>query len=276
MHGAEKLAYHDRHVTVSAHHEMGSDMKVSDAMGVAVFVCSSDNRRDVVDQTLPALVKFWPTCPWPILIGLNTNEPPVMFGSAILSPPSEWRREFANQLDQIAEPYLLLILDDFLIEAPVDQRRLSDLAREVVSLGLDYLRLVPLGRSLAARVKGKAVPRLSDRIERVPSRHPFYCAMQAAIWRKSYLQRLLKDPLSIWEFERRYVPGSMHGAVIDAPPIAYHHVVERGRWLPDVIPRFNRILLPVSLGMRPQWSRMRSLYAFAERIQWSVCGYSNC
>ena len=114
----------------------------------AVFICSSDSRRDVIDQTLPAMLKFWPHCPWPIYIGLNTHTPTLNFAEAVLAPQSQWDREFATQLEQLDHPYLLLILDDFLIEDRVDQRRRLDLGQEVVRLKLDYLRLVPLGRSL--------------------------------------------------------------------------------------------------------------------------------
>lgn len=46
------------------------------------------------------------------------------------------------------------MLDDFLIQAPVDDDRLAHLVESAVRLNLDYLRLVPLGRSLLARATG--------------------------------------------------------------------------------------------------------------------------
>ena len=243
---------------------------------MAVFVCSSDSRRDVVDQTLPALKKFWPDCPWPIYIGLNTITRPLTLGSAILAPPSEWHGEFSIQLSQISQSYVLVVLDDFLFGEPVNQLRVSKLVQEAMRLQLDYFRLVPLGRSLASRLGGRRTSRLSANIEQVPSRHPFYCAMQVAIWRRSHLQRLLTDPISIWDFERRYVPQSMHACIVDAPAIAYHHVVERGRWLPDAPIRFRRISLPISLGDRPKWSKARLMRVLTEKIQWHLLGYSKC
>jgi hypothetical protein len=243
---------------------------------MAVFVCSSDSRRDVVDQTLPALKKFWPDCPWPIYIGLNTIARPLPLGTEILALPSQWQREFLTQLCQITQRYVLVALDDFLFEAPVNQLRVAGLFQEAMRLQLDYLRLVPLGRSLVSRLGANSTARLSADVERVPSRHPFYCAMQVAIWCKSHLEQLLADPVSIWDFERRYVPHSMHACIVGAPAIEYHHIVERGRWLPDATARFRRISLPILLGERPKWSRARLLRALAEKIQWHLWGYSNC
>ena len=163
---------------------MANDASERPPEDVAVFVCSSDSRRDVVDQTLPALKKFWPDCPWPIYVGLNTIARPLILGSPIFASPSEWCREFSTQLSEIRQPYVLLVLDDFLLEAPVNQMRLSKLVQEAIRLRLDYLRLVPLGRSLVSRLGGRRPPSLSADIERVPSRHPFYCAMQVAICKR--------------------------------------------------------------------------------------------
>lgn len=244
--------------------------------GVAVFICSSDSRRDVLDRMLPAVQKFWPDCPWPVYVGLNAGDPPLLLGSPILARPSEWHRECWIELAQLSESHLLLLLDDFLFEAPVDQRRLSNLVEDAERLNLDYLRLVPLGRSLAARLAGRTPSLLSAGIEQISRQHPFYCGMQVAIWRKAYLRRLVEDPLSIWAFERRYVPGSVHGAITGTPPIAYHHMVERGRWLPDAASRFRRAGLPVSLGERPVWSRARYVNLGLERMRWFLLGYSNC
>src|SRR5687767_3506927 len=112
---------------------------------VGVFVSSSDNRRDVLDRILPSVVKFWPDCPYPTYVGLNSHGNPLPVGTALLAPVSDWRHECSLQLAQIAEEYLIVILDDFLIGAPVDQARLSDLVASSLTLNLPYLRLVPLG-----------------------------------------------------------------------------------------------------------------------------------
>src|ERR1700742_4474149 len=87
---------------------------------VAVFICSSDNRLDVLERVLPSLAKFWPDCPYPIYVGLNSQRMLAPNITTLLAPPSEWRKECLEQLAQIRERQLLVVLDDFLFQQSVD------------------------------------------------------------------------------------------------------------------------------------------------------------
>ncbi len=58
------------------------------------------------------------------------------------------------------------------------------LVENAARLNLDYLRLIPLGRSLFARAVGWRPTEVSPGIQRIRDRHPFYSALQIAIWRK--------------------------------------------------------------------------------------------
>jgi hypothetical protein len=241
---------------------------------VAVFICSSDGRKDVLDRVLPSVLKFWPDCPYPIYVGLNSRDWPLPVGTPVLAPASEWHRECTLQLAQLVEDYLIVILDDFLIGAPVNQARLANLVEDAVTLDLEYLRLVPLGRSLLARLAGWRPPELKPGIERVGAGRPFYSALQIAIWRKGHLQSMLQRPLSIWEFEHECIPGSMHWAVKDRRPIVYRHVVERGCWLPDARSLLQRAGLSAELGDRPVWPKSRYARVFLDQVRWVVLGYA--
>jgi hypothetical protein len=251
-------------------------MATSTRSSVAVFVCSSDSRRDVLDRVLPSIAKFWPDRPYPLYVGLNSAGRPLPIGTAVLAPASEWHRESAQQLAQIAEDYVIVVLDDFLFGAPVDQARIADLVSAASSSALTYLRLTPLGRSLFARLTGQRPPELQPGIERIRPRRPFYSGLQIAIWRKQHLQSMLRRPLTIWEFEHCCVPGSVHGAIKDRPPIVYRHLVERGRWLPDARSLLRRGGFPTELGERPVWPLSRYALLFADQVQWLVLGYATC
>lgn len=243
---------------------------------VAVFICSSDNRRDVLDSILPSILKFWPQCPYPIYVGLNSEARPLPVGTPVLAPPSEWHLECAQQLRQVEAEHLILMLDDFLIGAPVDQHRLTHLTQEALALDLGYLRLVPLGRSLPARLTGWRPPEIKPGIEQIRARRPFYSGLQVAVWKKQYLASLLQKPQSIWEFEHQYIPGSVHCAIKERPPIVYRHLVERGRWLPDARSLLRRAGLPAELGTRPSWPKSRYARLFLDQIRWVTLGYSTC
>lgn len=243
---------------------------------VAVFICSSDNRRDVLDSILPSVRKFWPDCPYPIYVGLNSVGRPLSIGTPVLAPASTWHHECAQQLSQLDEDRLILLLDDFLIGARVNQHRLTHLVEDALALDLGYLRLVPLGRSLPARLMGWRPPEINYGIERIRPRRPFYSGLQIAVWNKQYLWSLLEKPQSIWEFEHHYAPGSVHGAIKERPPILYRHLVERGRWLPDARSLLRRAGLPAELGTRPVWPKSRYARLFMDQVRWVTLGYSTC
>ncbi|HKQ80671.1 MAG TPA: hypothetical protein VJS42_00605 [Steroidobacteraceae bacterium] len=251
-------------------------MRHPDPSRVAVFICSSDSRRDVLVRVLPSLHKFWPDCPYPIYVGLNSYDSTLRGGTHVLAPASEWHRECALQLAQLEEEYVIVILDDFLVLAPVDQARVADLVEDAVTLSLSYLRLLPLGRSLPARLSGWRLPELKPGIQRIPVHRPFYSGLQIAIWRKQHLQAMLEQPLTIWEFEHQYIPGSVHCALTDSPPIVYRHLVERGRWLPDAHSLLRRAGLPAELGERPVWPKSRYARLCLDQVRWLVFGYSTC
>lgn len=243
---------------------------------VAVFICGSDSRIDVLERTLPAVRKFWPACRYPIYVGLNSCNRPLPVGSPILAPPSEWRREFAQQLAQIDHDHVLVLLDDFLIQAHVDQERLGRLVDAAVRLKLDYLRLIPLGRSLFARAMGWRPTEIAPGIQRIGDEHPFYSALQIAIWRKRHLLSMLERPLSIWEFEHQSIREASHCAIAAGPPIAYSHLVERGRWLPYARSLLRDAGFVPELGARPSWPNSHYGQLWLDELRWIVLGYATC
>src|SRR5882724_7396339 len=87
----------------------------------AVFVSSTDTRRDVLDLVLLSLQKFWPDRPYPLYVGLNTITRPLSLGTPLLATRSAWHQECLQQLAQLPEVYLIVMLDDFLLRKHVDQ-----------------------------------------------------------------------------------------------------------------------------------------------------------
>lgn len=242
----------------------------------AVFICSSDSRRDVLSRVLPSVLRFWTDRTYPLYVGMSS--PLSLPGDVkpIYAPASDWRGEFTRQLAQIPQDYIVLLLDDFLVHAPVDQVRMSQLVSTAIDGDFQYLRLVPLGRSLASRITGRRPAQLLPGIEEIPSHHPFFCGLQAAIWHKRYLLSLLEAEQSIWEFERRSISGSRHYAINTSAPIRYRHLVERGRWLPYARSLLQRAGLPDDLGDRMIWPRSRYGRLLLDQLSWVIVGHSTC
>ena len=132
-----------------------------------------------------------------------------------------------------------------------------------------------LFRSLA-RMTGKRLNEVAPGIEQIEPGHPFYSALQIAIWRKDYLESRLVKQRSIWQFERERPLSFVHCAIIRDSPFRYQHLVERGLWLPYARRLLRRAGLPPELGGRPAWPKSRYLNLLWDQARWFVQGYSNC
>jgi hypothetical protein len=247
----------------------------SSTPSVAVLICGSDSRRDVLERVLPSLIKYWPDCPYPIYVGLNTNH---SFGpniTTLVAKPSEWRQECAEQVAQMSETHLILVLDDFLFQEPVDQNRLSKLLSAALDSNLPYLRLMPLGRSILERLANLVPTRSKVEIRAIKDGRPFYSGLQIAIWNKAHLLTMLQSRGSIWDFEHKRKPGVIHYAITGRPPIIYSHLVEKGRWLPYAQSLLRKAGLPADLGTRSIWSKWMTLRLMLDKVRFHVIGYAN-
>lgn len=233
----------------------------------AVFLCSSDSRYDVLKCTLPSVFKFWTNCPYTFYIGMNTCREHFARATPVFAPASNWREELAAQLAQIPEKHVIVLRDVFLFCSPVDQPRLTQVARTAITSDLPYLRLTPIWR----RRRRHATHFRLD-LQRIPARHPSYCGLQATIWRKSYLESLLGRQQTLAEFEQQSLPEAGHCALTHSPPIHYCQVIERERWLPDASSLLRRAGLPADLGDRPVWSKSTYFRWYMDRIRDTLFG----
>jgi hypothetical protein len=222
---------------------------------VAVVICSSDNRLDILERVLPSLLKFWPDCPYTIYVGLNSNREVATNIKTLLARPSEWRRECLEQVAQISETHVIVILDDFLFQRPVDQQRMAELIDATLRSNISYLRLMPFGKPLLKQLFGMIRRRSQTGIQVINEDRPFYSGLQIALWDKRHFMSLLELEGSIWDFEHQKVHGVAHYIVTGTPPIHYTHLVEKGRWLPYALLLLSRAGFPTNLGARQVWSR---------------------
>lgn len=235
----------------------------------AVLLCSSDSRYDVLKCILPSVIKFWGHCPYTFYVGMNTERRLIAQATPVLAPASHWQEELSAQLAQIPERHIILLQDAFLLCSPVDQPRLTQVARNAIGMDLPYLRLQPLRRA-----RGNNPAYLQPDLQLIPAHHHAYCRLQATIWRKTHLESLLKKQLSLAEFEHQSIPEARHCALTHSPPIQYRQVIELDRWLPDASSLLKRAGLPAALGDRPVWSKTKYFRRWLRRVRETLSGAS--
>jgi hypothetical protein len=179
-----------------------------------------------------------------------------------------------DYLDALPEQieYVLRIDEDALFMAPIDGDKLNAIADLMVRENLAYVRLVPVTRNFAGRV----VEYLRRKFDKRPLRlisfsEPYYSSVELAIWRRSYLRSLLKQPGTIWEFEHT-VSDEHHYAVWE-PLVEQHQIVTRGKWsfrAPGLLARQSLSLANSKREFQTLGSWLRGM---REKISFQVAGF---
>jgi hypothetical protein len=254
---------------------------VSDPRDIPLLVLSFDGYADLWPPFFHFFWRNWPDCPFSVHLGTNfrTWDGP---GVTTLHSGTEhsWATRVTRLLELLDSEYVLLFLEDFLLEAPVDTREVLRLGEVTIQNRVGCLRLAP------KPAPSRPVYGQPDLGWILPG-DPYRLSSQVSFWHTDTLRQLLEHGQSIWDFE---YTGSLSGPVPMRPmwarweaAIHYQHCVERGMWLPWGIRTCREAGVPVDLTVRPAmlglslWQRyygafrgfaFRRLPASVQRKRW--------
>jgi hypothetical protein len=240
-----------------------------------VLVSSSDRGRDIFEVVFQNADTIWRNCDWPRYVGFTTEHPDLYgFKALAAKAPSDWRGELSDQLDNLPPEiqYVLLTFEDALFTSPVDGGKLDAIAKLMVQDDLSYVSLFALRRNLP----GLMIEFFRRKLSKYPLRRlsfsePYYSAIGTAIWKRSYLQELLRKPGSIWDLEH-IVTDKPHYAVWK-PVLWQDQLVTKGKWsyrAPRILARQGITLSDSKRGFRTPRSRIRD---FREMIVFQTVGF---
>lgn len=240
-----------------------------------ILVASSDRARDIFEITFQNSDAMWRQCGWPRYAGFTSRHADLHgFVGLAANAPADWRGELGDQLDRLPDHirYVLLLIEDFLITSPVDGRQLQAMADHVRDHDLAYVRLVPLTRNLFGRLV-EAVRRMIDKrpLRVFRCSEPYYSAVEPAIWRRDYLRAKLRNPGTIWEFEREVGPEQHHA--VWEPIVNYKPLVGRGMWYPEAPRLLAQQGYSLDGSTRPRQTAAPMLRRLRERIVFNLLGY---
>jgi hypothetical protein len=239
-----------------------------------VLVTSSDRARDVFEIVFQNAELMWGKCDWQRFVGFTSEHKDLYGFKSLSAKPSDWRQQVCDYLDSLPAhiEYVLRIDEDALFMSPVDGGALDAVADLMVKNDLSYVSLLPVRRNLV----GGVIEALRRKFDTRPLRplsfsEPYYSSVAAAIWKRSYLRTLLKQPGSIWEFEHT-VTGERHYAVWK-PLLDQDQIVVKGRWSA----RAKRLLAQQGISLpnskrefQTIGSRLRDV---RENITFQIIGY---
>lgn len=257
------------------HTNLEKDRSGAVAGRFCVLVSSSDRGRDIFEVVFQNADTIWRDCDWPRFVGLTTEHPNLYgFKALAAKAPSDWRGELSDQLNNLPPEiqYVLLTFEDALFTSPVDGGKLDAIAKLMVRDDLSYVSLFSLRRNLP----GLMIEFFRRKLSKYPLRRlsfsePYYSAIGTAIWKRSYLQELLRKSGSIWDFEH-IVTDRPHYAVWK-PVLWQDQLVTKGKWsyrAPRILARQGITLSDSKRGFRTPRSRIRD---FREMIVFQTVGF---
>jgi hypothetical protein len=239
-----------------------------------VLVNSSDRGHDVFEIVFRNSEKMWRFCDWPRYAGFTSQHPDTYgFKAIATNSVAGWRDELGAQLDRLPAEidYVLRLEEDYLFLSPVDGAKLNAIAEIMLREGLCYVNLDRVRRNLAGRVVECFRRNISKRPLRPLSFfEPYYSSLTPAIWKRSYLRDLLRQPGNIWEFEH-IVTDQRHYAVWD-PVLDYDAIVTKGKWSSRA--REQLALQGLDLNSSREFqTRQSRLRALRQNITFELVGY---
>jgi hypothetical protein len=225
---------------------------------LSIYVSSFDDYADIWPVFFARFFKYWPDCPYPIYLGAVGK---VYDDRRVLplhaADHKNWSSRAVEHLNQLESPYVLMMLEDYMLDRPVDNALLTKLVMLMDRYDLHAIRLFPDPPPTMAM---PGVPLIGfqglGQLNRTNT--------HATIWRRESLLELIRPGESLWEFE---INGSIRsnrfaGGICGCWEPALHYVmaIGKGRW-------FRRALRSLARdGIQPDLS-VRSAETAGEELK---------
>lgn len=241
---------------------MSSDAESAD-VGLAVVVTSCDRYSDLWGPFFTAFTRYWANCPYRIFL-LSNHRSCSWPGVHALQVGEDvsWSDSLRRGLARVDSPYVLLLQEDFLLEATVAGDTVVRASRSMREMAAVYLRLVPLPMG------SPLLDTPYDLFKQIPPNTPYRVSNQAAIWHTHTLLSLLRPGESPWQME---VQATGRSSGIDRPFLAATHrvlvyhphgAIIAGKWSRRAARRCRRD--GHSLGTRPVQTRTSAVAQLAK------------
>lgn len=238
----------------------------------AVLILSCDKYKDAWQPFFALFRKFWPGCEYTVYLGTNEasfeaeNVKVIHSGKA-----ADWSTDTRKILEQIPEQYVILLLEDYFLERPVDPKWLKECLDFTMKNGAAFMRIASF-RADHTPMYAYDPSTFNPQFGITRLNAPFRLNLQAGIWNRNDFIELIKDGESPWQFE---INGSVRSRTMNKPflgitesskkdilvgPIPYLcTAITKGTWMREVVKLCQKENIPIDLSKRPLETRMQYL-----------------
>ena len=217
---------------------------------VAVLVSSCDKYQDLWEPFFTLFFRYWQDCPYPVYLGTNhlkyDNE---RVKTIAIGDETDWSSDFRSMLEQIPYPYVIVLIEDYLLTHYVDTVKIDKLITYMEAKGAGCLRL--------SSSTGHESCLDNPEVGEISKGADYRLSLQAAVWNKHTLLELLREGESAWELE---INGTKRTNDLDVPflcvtcdsPIPYFCTgVVKGKWVREAVELCEKEGIEVDLTARP-------------------------
>lgn len=219
------------------------------ANNVAILVTSCDAYQDLWDPFFTLFFRYWPDCPYPIYLGtIHRMYDDHRVKTIAVGVDTDWSYRFRCMLEQIPYPYVIVLMEDYLLTQYVDTVKIDKLITHIVNERAGCLRLYPC--------PGPDLPCLDNpEVGEISKGADYRLSLQAAVWDKQTLLELLRDGESAWKLE---INGTKRTNDLSVPflcvtgdsPISYLGGVVKGKWARGAVELCEKEGIKVDLNAR--------------------------
>lgn len=241
---------------------------------MTIVVDSFDGYSDIWPSFFKVLNIYWPDCPYQIKLISNFK---TYSGIDTIKTGEEinWSFRTLNAIKQIDSEYILLLLEDYLISSPIQNKKIKEALDFMINQKVKYLRLTNIPKSRFNIENRKIFPLYKD--------EEYAINLQASIWQKDFLiENLEKHPGNAWQFEiglLRETKNKNHDEITGCfgcidDPLHIKNGVLKGKWFPQTLKYFQNKNIKIEWEKRGKLSRYQALrYSFVFWIK-SKISYS--
>lgn len=211
---------------------------------LTILVSSCDKYASLWDPFFGALFNNWRS----LNVGQENSSLPIMLiantkafdhprvNNFSIAQETSWTDNLLAALEQVNTPYVILFLDDYWINVPVDEQRLQEIYQGMQASNAAFVQISCNDLRYQDGEPYAAIPGVVQR----KKFGQYKASLQLAIWRTDALRFLLKPGENPWEFEQAGTIRS-HGynqaflTVAANEPIKYVNATHQGHLSADAL-----------------------------------------
>lgn len=208
---------------------------------MSILVLSFDGYSDLWEAFFVTKNKYWRTCKYKARLVSNYKIYPgvetICVGKEIC-----WSDRALKALEYVREPYVMLLLEDYLFASEVKDKEIDDAINYIVENDINYMRIVTIPKSKQVSADG-------DGYIPIYANEEYGVNLQASIWKTSYLKESIKRFYgSPWDFEIGFLADTMNSSAIPLRDCytTEHNLIDikngvlKGKWFPSVLRYYSK------------------------------------